>query len=370
MRRPAGGSRFATVNAESRTAPTQVPTQRATGHQLEQMLAGVAMTHSIYAAAKLGIADLLTDGPRNTEELASLAAVDPPSLYRLLRALASVGVFTEIAPATFALTSIAERLKTDAPDSLRAWAIFTGEIAVRCWGELMHSLRTGHPAFESVFGRSIFEHLEAHPDDAAVFDHHQAQGGLALHAAVAAAYDFGAIHTIVDVGGGNGSLAAAILKRHPDVRAAIFDLPHVIERARAAAAAHPTQSSRCDYIGGSFFDCIPPGADAYMLSRVLHDWDDNRAATILTNCRRAMHAGARLLVIERIVPHGNEPHESKFIDLNMLIITGGRERTEHEYRALFERSGLQLAQITDTRSQVSVLEVIPREDPSSASAPQ
>ena len=202
------------MNAENRTAPPQVPTRRAVG-QLEQMLAGVATTHSIYAVAKLGIADLLTDGPRTTEELASLAAVDPPSLYRLLRALASVGVFTEIAPATFALTSIAERLKTDAPDSLRAWAIVTGEITARCWGELMHSLRTGHPAFESVFGTSVFEHLEAHPDAAAVFDHHQAQGGLALHAAVAASYDFSAIQTIIDVGGGNGSLAAAILKRHP-----------------------------------------------------------------------------------------------------------------------------------------------------------
>ena len=349
------------MNTESRTETTQVPAQRATG-QLEQMLSGVAMTQSIYAVAKLGIADLLTGGPRTVQELASLAAVDPLSLYRLLRALASVGVFTEIAPATFALTSSAERLKTDAPDSLRAWAIFTGEIAVRCWGELMHSLQTGHPAFESVFGSSVFEHLEAHPDAAAVFDHYQGQGGLALHAAVATAYDFGAIHSIVDVGGGNGSLVAAILKRHPGVRATIFDLPHVIERARAAA--HPNLNSRCDYIGGSFFDAIPPGADAYVLSRVLHDWDDDRAATILTNCRRAMHAGARLLVIERIVPHGNEPHESKFMDLNMLVITGGRERTEYEYRALFERSGLRLDQMTATRSEVSVLQVIPGENPS------
>jgi O-methyltransferase domain len=348
------------MSVDTRTAPAQAPTQHAAG-QLEQMLAGIATTQSIYAVAKLRIADLLADGPRTTEELASLAAVDPLSLYRLLRALASVGVFAEIAPATFALTSIAERLKTDAPDSLRAWAIFTSEIVVPCWGELMRSLRTGHPAFESIFGRSVFEHLEAHPDDAAVFDHHQAQGGLALHAAVAAAYDFGAIRTIVDVGGGNGSLAAAILERHPGVRAVIFDLPHVIERARAAA--HPTPNSRCDYIGGSFFDSVPPGADAYVLSRVLHDWDDDRAATILTNCRRAMRADARLLVIERIVPPGNEPHESKFMDLNMLIITGGRERTEPEYRALFERSGLRLAQITATRSEVSVLEVIREEDP-------
>jgi hypothetical protein len=199
MRRPAGGARFRIVNAESTAAPTRVPTQCAAG-QLEQMLAGVAMTHSIYAVAKLGIADLLADGPRTTEELASLAAVDPLSLYRLLRALASVGIFTEIAPATFELTSIAGRLKTDAPDSLRAWAIFTGEIAVPCWGELMHTLRTGHPAFESVFGRSVFEHLEAHPDDAATFDHHQAQGGVALHAAVETPHDNGAIQKHVDVG--------------------------------------------------------------------------------------------------------------------------------------------------------------------------
>ena len=214
--------------------------------RLERMFAGFAMTHSICAAANLGIADLLDAGPRTAEELAALTGADASSLYRLLRALASVGVFTETAPATFALTPTAERLKTDAPDSLRAWAIVTGEITARCWGELMHSLRTGHPAFESVFGTSVFEHLEAHPDAAAVFDHHQAQGGLALHAAVAASYDFSAIQTIIDVGGGNGSLAAAILKRHPGVRAAIFDLPHVIERARAAACLLYTSPSPRD----------------------------------------------------------------------------------------------------------------------------
>jgi hypothetical protein len=329
--------------------------------QLEQMLSGIATAQSIYAAAKLGIADLLADGPLTAEELARLAGVDASSLYRLLRALASLGVFTETAPATFALTSTAERLKTDVPDSLRALAIFTGEIGARCWGELMHSLRTGEPTVESVLGMPIFEYFEAHPDDAAVFDRSQAQGGLALHAAVATSCDFDAIDTIVDLGGGNGSLVAAILKRHPDIRAVIFDLPHVIERARAAA--QPSSSTRCEYVGGSFFDSVPPGADAYLLSRALHDWDDDDAVTILTNCRRAMRGDARLLVIERLVPPGNEPHDSKFMDLNMLVMTGGRERTEHEYRALFERSGLRLDRIIDTGSAVSVLEVIPGEGP-------
>jgi hypothetical protein len=329
--------------------------------QLEQMLGGTATTQSIYAAAKLGIADLLADGPRTVEEMARAAGVDAPSLNRLLRALASVGVFAETAPATFALTRMAEPLRTDAPDSLRAWAILTGEIGGRCWGELMHSLRTGEPVFESVFGMPIFEYLEAHPDDAALFDRSQAQGGLALHAAVATSCDLDAIDTIVDLGGGNGSLVAAILERHPHIGAVIFDLPHVIERARAAA--HPTVSDRCDYIGGSFFDSVPSGADAYLLSRVLHDWDDDRATTILTNCRRAMRRDSRLLVIERVVPPGNEPHDSKFMDLNMLVITGGRERTEHEYRALFARSGLRLDRIIDTGSAVSVLEVVPRDVP-------
>jgi len=350
------------VNAENAAGPTHASPAHLGTDRLEQMLNGFATTRSICAAAKLGIADLLADGPRTVEELARAPAVDAPSLYRLLRALASVGVFTETAPATFALTRMAERLKTDAPDSLRAWAIFTGEIGSRCWGELMHSLRTGEPTFESVFGMPFFEYLEAHPDDAAVFDHGQAQGGLALHAAVATSCDLDAIGTIVDLGGGSGSLVAAILKRHPDIGAVIFDLPHVIERARAAA--HPTLRNRCEYIGGSFFDSVPPGADAYLLSRVLHDWDDDRASTILTNCRRAMRSDARLLVVERVVPPGNQPHESKFMDLNMLVVTGGRERTEHEYRALFERSGLQLDRIIDTGSAVSVLEVIPGEDPS------
>ena len=322
--------------------------------QLERMFAGFAMTHSIYAAAKLGIADLLEAGPRTAEELAGLAGVHAPSLYRLLRALASVGVFAETAPATFALTPTAQRLRTGAPDSLRAWAIVTGEIIAPSWGGLMHSLQTGVPAFESVFGMPIFEYLEAHPEIAAEFDGHQAQGGRALHAAVARSLEFDASETIIDLGGGNGSLAAAILERHPELHAAIFDLPHLIERAQAAA--DPALNSRCKFIAGSFFEQVPPGADVYLLSRVLHDWDDDQVAAILSNCRRAMHADARLLVIERIVPPGDEPHESKFMDLNMLVIAGGRERSEPEYRALLERSGLQLDTVIDTGTAVSVLE--------------
>jgi hypothetical protein len=321
------------------------------------MFAGFAMTHSIYAAAKLGIADLLDAGPRTAEELAGPAGVHAPSLYRLLRALAGVGVFTETAPETFALTPMAERLRTDAPDSLRAWAIVTGEIVARSWGGLMHSLQTGQPAFESVFGMPIFEYLEGHPETAAEFDCHQAQGGRALHAAVARSLDFAANDTIIDLGGGNGSLAAAILERHPELRAVIVDLPHLIERARATA--DPALRSRCEFAAGSFFDNVPPDGDTYLLSRVLHDWDDDQAATILANCRCAMRTDARLLVIERIVPPGDQPHEGKFMDLNMLVIAGGRERTEPEYRALLERSGLQLDRVIDTGTAVSVLEATP-----------
>jgi ubiquinone/menaquinone biosynthesis C-methylase UbiE len=325
--------------------------------RLERMIGGFAVTQSVSAAAKLAIADLLDAGPRTTEELAGLVNVHAPSLYRLLRALASVGVFTEVAPATFALTPMAERLRTDAPDSLREWAILTGEIAARSFGELMHSLHTGQPAFESVFGMPIFDYLEAHPETAAVFDGHQAQGGRALHAAVARSLDFDGNETIIDLGGGNGSLAAAIVERHPELRAAIFDLPHVIERARAAADT--AVNGRYEFIAGSFFEHVPPGADAYLLSRVLHDWDDDQAAAILGNCRRAMRIDARLLVIERLVPSGDVSHESKFMDLNMLVIAGGRERTEPEFRALLERSGLQLDRVINTGATVSVLEATP-----------
>jgi ubiquinone/menaquinone biosynthesis C-methylase UbiE len=324
---------------------------------LERMLAGFAVTHSIYAAAKLGIADLLEGGPRTAEELAGLVGVHGPSLYRLLRALASVGVFTETAPARFALTPTAQRLRTDAPDSLRAWAIVTGEIVARSWDGLMHSLQTGQPAFESVFGMPVFEYLESHPETAAAFDGHQEQGGRALHAAVARSLDFDANDTIIDLGGGNGSLAAAILERHPKLRAAIFDLPHVIERAQAAR--DPALDGRYEFIAGSIFEHVPPGADAYLLSRVLHDWDDDQAAAILVNCRRAMRTDARLLVIERLVPPGDQSHESKFMDLNMLVIAGGRERNEDEFRALLERCCLQLDRVINTGTAVSVLEATP-----------
>jgi hypothetical protein len=221
---------------------------------------------------------------------------------------------------------------------------------------MLHSLRTGEPTFESVFGAPVFEYLEANPDVAATFDQSQAQGGRTFHAAVARAYDFAGIETIVDLGGGKGALVAAILQRHPGVRATVFDLPHVVERAHAAA--EPTIRERCEFVAGSLFDSVPAGADAYLLSRVIHDWDDDDSATILTNCRRAMRSDSRLLVVERVVPPGNEPHDSKFMDLNMLVITGGRERTAEEYRTLFERSGLQLHRIIDTGSAVSVLEAV------------
>ena len=325
--------------------------------QLEHLLGGIATTQSICAAAKLGIADLLADGPRPAQELAATAGADPSALYRLLRALASLGVFTETEPGTFALTPMAERLRADAPDSLRAAAIFTGDVAAPCWVELMHSLRTGEPAYERVFGLPIFEHFEADPDAAATFDRSQAQGGRALHAAVAAACEFGAGETIVDLGGGNGSLMAAIVQRHPEVNAVIFDVPHVVERARAAP--DPVLGDRCDYIGGSFFEAVPPGGDSYLLSRVIHDWDDDDTVSIFAACRRAMRDDARLLLIERIVPPGNAPHPSKFMDLNMLLFTGGRERTEDEYGALFQRAGLRLRRIIGTGSAVSVLEAVP-----------
>lgn len=317
---------------------------------IEQLLGGHAATMSLCAAAQLGIADRLASGPLGAGELAASAGVDASALYRLLRALASLGVFTEPEPGTFALTPAAERLRTGAPDSLLDAVRFTSEVSIPAWGELMHSLETGEPAFERVFGAPVFDYLQTHPDAAATFDHSQAQGGRALHAAVAAACDFAAGETIVDIGGGTGALVAAVLERNPEVLATIFDLPHVVERARAAP------SRGCDHVAGSFFDAVPPGADTYLISRVIHDWDDADATAILANCRRAMRGDARLLVVERIVPPGDEPHASKLMDLNMLVIAGGRERTTAEYRALLTDAGLRLARIIDTGTAVSVLE--------------
>jgi O-methyltransferase domain/Dimerisation domain len=330
---------------------TEVPPQGV----LLRMLTGYWTSQALYVAARLRIADLLAEGPRGSAELAQATGTHERALYRLLRALASEGVFVEGPDGCFGLTPLAACLRSDVPGSQWASAVMAGEEHFRAWADLLHSVRTGQTAFEHVYGKPIFDYLAEHPDQAQVFD--AAMTGIhgAETQAMLAAYDFAPFHTLVDVGGGNGSVLSAVLQRYPALHGVLFDRPHVVERARANLTAAGV-AARCRTVGGSFFTSVPEGGDAYLMRHILHDWDDAQALSILRACRQAMAATARLLVVECVIPPGNEPFFGKFLDVNMLAIPGGLERTAAEYRDLFAAGGFRLARIVPTRLEVSVLE--------------
>lgn len=323
--------------------------------QLDQLISGYWVSQAIYAAAKFGIADQLAQGPRSVVDLSQATATDPDALYRLLRALASVGIFEERESRCFALTPLAEPLRSDVPGSKRALSLMMGGNQFRAWAEIAYSVETGRTAFEHLFGQPIFDYLGEHPEEARIFD--AAMTGIHGReaAAVLEGYDFSGIERLADIGGGNGSQIAAVLQRHPRMKGVLFDLPHVVERARG-----PLESAglldRCELVGGSFFEAVPPGADAYLMRHIIHDWNDEQALTILRNCHAAMSPHSRLLVVESVIPPGNEPFGGKFLDLVMLLIPGGKERTEVEYRTLFEQAGFALSRIVATESEVSVIE--------------
>lgn len=327
--------------------------------QLDHMITGYWISQAIYAAAKFGIADLLREGPRTIDQLATATSTHPEALYRLLRALASVGIFTEQAPQRFSLTPLAEPLQSDVAGSKRALALMSGDEQFRAWGEIEYSIRTGQTAFDKVFGRPIFDYLGDHPDKARVFD----AAMVGIHGresnAVLEAYDFSSFNTIADIGGGNGSQIISILERHGALQGILFDLPHVIERAQERIAAAGL-APRCKLVGGSFFESVPASADAYLMRHIIHDWDDEKSLTILRNCQRAMPKGGKVLVVESVIPAGNEPFGGKLLDLVMLLIPGGKERTESEYRELFGKADLELARIVPTATEISVLEAVKR----------
>jgi 16S RNA G1207 methylase RsmC len=273
-----------------------------------------------------------------------------------LRALASVGVFHEDGKRAFALTPLAETLRTDAPGSLRAFAtVELGEEHYPAWGELLHSVKTGEIAFDRAFGMPVWKFFEENPDNAKTFNDAMTGFTLAVNDAVLSSYDFSSISKIVDVGGGHGSLIASILKTNPKMRGVLFDAPPVIEGARHRLKDEGL-AERCEATAGDFFDSVPSGGDVYIVKWIIHDWDDEQSVSILKNCHRAMAENGRLLLVEAVVPDGSEPHFSKYMDLNMLIMTGGRERTEDEYRTLLEASGFKLTRIVPTKSPMSIIE--------------
>lgn len=324
-----------------------------------QMISGFWISRAIYIVAKLGIADHLADGPKTADEIAAATGAHAGAIYRILRALSSVGVLTEEADRRFGLTPLSETLRTDAPGSLRAFAtVELGEEHYPAWGELLYSVKTGGIAFDKHFGMPIWEFFAKNPENARTFDDAMTNVSLAVKDAVLASYDASSIRKLVDIAGGHGSLLASILKANSEMRGVLFDLPNVVEGAKKRMEAEGL-SDRCEVVAGNFFESVPEGADAYILKWIIHDWDDERSIAIFKNIRRAMAEGGKLLLVEAVVPEGGEPHFSKFIDLNMLVMTGGRERTEEEYRLLLEAGGFKLTKVIPTESPVSIIEAAP-----------
>jgi O-methyltransferase/methyltransferase family protein len=325
---------------------------------LLQMLGSYIVSQAIYVAARLGVADHLTDGPKAIKELAESVGAHSGALYRLMCALASIGIFTEVEPQHFALTPIGAGLQTGTPGSLRALALHVGDVKWEVWGHMFHSVKTGETAFQHVHGMGYFDYLQRHPHKGRIFD--EAMTGLVSQSitAVIAAYDFTSFSKVVDVGGGHGALMTAILKASSQTMGVIFDLPSVVERAKKNIEVTEL-SSRCECIGGDFFISVPTGGDAYIMASIIHDWDDERSITILKNCRRIMSGREKLLLMEMVIPPGDAPFFGKLLDLEMLVSLGGRERTEVEYRDLLAVSGFQLTRIVPTHALLSIIEASP-----------
>jgi hypothetical protein len=323
-----------------------------------QMITGFWVSRAIYVAAKLGLADLVKDSPKTAVELARLTGTHSPSLYRALRALASVGVFADDGQGRFAQTPLSETLRSDTPGSLRAMAIAElGQEHFPAWGNLTQSVKTGETAFDSLFKQSVWEHYARNPEDASIFN--EEMKGLTEMVGVAAleAYDFSDIDKLVDVAGGTGGLISAILAAYPRMRGVLFDLPHVIAEAGPALDAAGVRD-RCETSAGDFFRMVPEGGSAYLMKWIIHDWDDEKSTVILKNIHRAMDEKGKLLLIEMVVLEGNQPDLSKLMDLNMMVMTGGRERTEAEFKSLLAASGFKLTRVIRTASPVCVIEAV------------
>jgi len=336
--------------------PQLMAQEAAASLDLLHLASGYWISQSLSVAAALGIADALKDGPRSIDELAEMTNTHGPTLFRLMRALASVGVFTQTTSGCFALTPLARPLQQGTWGSLRAVVLQMGS-AYRWqpWGALLHSVRTGEPAFAHVFGRRVFDYYAHNPDATALFQDAMSEIAALVAPAVVAAYDFAAVEKVVDVGGGYGGLLTAVLQAHPHLQGVLFETPTVGAEARRRLAA-ANVAARCSVMDGDFFAAVPSGGDRYLLQFILHDWDDERALTILRNCRRAMGPQSRLLLIETLIPPGDTPMLGKLLDLEMLVICGGREREEAEYQALLAAAGFTYLRTIPTLAPLSMLE--------------
>jgi len=323
-----------------------------------QMVSGFWLSQMINVAARLGLADQVAAQPKSLAELSEATGTHARSLYRVLRVLVSTGVFGQDDDGKYSLTPLSETLRSDVPASMRAFAMAElGQEHYAAWGNLLHSVKTGEIAFDNHFGESVWQYYAKNPDDAAVFN--DAMTGMTemVNAAVVEAYDFSGIKKLVDIGGSHGALMSAILKSNPAMQGVVFDLPHVVEGAKARLTAEGV-ADRCEIASGDFFKEVTSGGDVYTMKFIIHDWDDEKSVAIMKNIHRAMGDGSKLLVVEQVVASNNEPSFAKFIDINMLVMTGGCERTEAEFAELFTASGFKLARVIPTESPFSILEGI------------
>jgi SAM-dependent methyltransferase len=333
------------------------PEERAAAVELLRMISGTHISRAVYLIAELGIPDLLADGPRSTTDLAQATETHEPSLYRVLRLLGSLGVLSEQPHARFGLTVLGERLRSDAAASMRSWARLVDQAgAFAAFEPIIETVRTGRPGFEIARGMPLFEYLSHHPQRAAGFQAAMSERTAALAPSVATTYDFSQMRTVVDVGGGTGTLLAAILQAHGHLRGVLFDLPGVMAAAQATLDAAGVVD-RCEVAGGDFFESVPRGADAYLLANVLHDWDDARAVQILGACRGAMGNRGRVLIIERLI--ADDPAQALPVllsDMMMLVVPGGQERTNAEYGRLLKDAGLHLGKVRPVAAPYGVIE--------------
>jgi hypothetical protein len=320
------------------------------------LITGYWLSQAVGVVAKLGVADCLGNGPVTCDDLARRVGADSQALYRVLRLLSSIGVFTQVAPHSFGLTALGETLRSDAPESVRNFAITeTAPGHWQPWGRLEESVRTGKPSAREALGMELFEWYAQNADEAGIFN--AAMGNLSALAAaeLVRVFDFSGFRKVLDVGGAHGVLLSSILHASPTTCGILFDLPHVIATAGESIKAQGL-SVRCELKSGDFFKAVPEGADLHLLKQIIHNWDDERTTLLLKNCHRALAPRGTLLLVEMVVPPNNAPSPAQAMDLNMLVVLGGRERTEEEYEHLLAAVGFRLVRIISTHSPFNVIE--------------
>ena len=324
------------------------------------LITGFWVSQLVLVAARLGVADLLAKGPKTAEALAATVGAHAPFLRRVLRALASVGVFAEGPGGRFRLTPLAQVLRSGRPGSLHDFALMAvDDEQWQAWNSLLHGVMTGGLPFEQVHGVPFFTFLRSHPDKEKTFAASMAGISSAENAAVARAYPFGRLTRLVDVGGAHGHLLATILRRHRKLRGVLYDQPQVVAGAEQSGFVTAREvRERCRIEGGDFFSSVPAGADAYIMKYIIHDWDDEKCLRILGACRSAMAPEGRVLVVDHVIPPGNAANWGKLLDINMLVVPGGQERTRKEFENLFRRAGMRLKRVFRTACPLSILEAV------------